>query len=65
MNRAQPMSPHSEEIQDRAVNRGEALQLSNRLEAPHLAFALLHEWFSCVGGGPIFPGHSTGVTLRR
>ena len=27
--------------------------------------ALLHEWVSRVGGGPIFPGHSAGVTLRR
>ena len=27
--------------------------------------SLLHEWRSCVGGGPSFPGHSTGVTLLR
>ena len=40
MRRPHPMSAHSEEILDHAMDRREALQVHGRLEAPHLAFTL-------------------------
>ena len=40
MIRPQQVSANPEEILHRAVDRREALQLTGRLEAPHLALAL-------------------------